>query len=455
MRGWRLIRVISVLLLFACATARAWGADNAPQLLIRAHLEPSGPVVAGSQIKLVVDCLTTTWFTEAPDWPLFTVPGAIVSLPDEQAQNLHEVIEGVDWFGVSRAYRIVPQTGRAFVIPSFAITVQPGQMSVPVKLMTPVLNFTATVPPGAEGMSTFFPAQKLVATQRVEPSPQHVEPSPQHVRVGDEVTRTITQRAAGTQSMLIPPVDFADVTGLKRYPKAAATRDIVEDRAGLVAGERTDTVTYVVDHGGKFTLPAVTIEWWNTAAQRKETIVLPPVAISAVAATEKPLFAIPVDALSKGAAHRIVVIDRTQVFLFGLLLVAVLALIWAYPRCLAFYRRVQRETVAARQRYADGPVPAWRALQSATRNGSLPRVIPALYRWMDRNAEFGHPARLDALDPAAEGLEPLAKAIKAHYEAGQSASFERKATEAALHRAVKQARKKRKGTSPLPPLNLY
>jgi hypothetical protein len=445
----RLRRLLCVMVLFACAAARAWGADGAPQLMIRAHLEPAGPVVAGSQIKLVVDCLTTTWFTEAPDWPLFTVAGAIVSLPDEQAENLHEVINGVDWFGVSRAYRIVPQTGGPFAISPFAITVQPGQASGPVKLMTPLLKFAATVPAGAEGMNPFFPSQKLVATQAVEPSPKHV-------RVGDQVTRTITQRAVGTQSMLIPPVNFADVAGLKRYPKAATTQDIVEDRAGLVAGVRTDTVTYVVDHGGNVTLPAVTIEWWNTATQRKETIVLPAVTLSAVAATEKPLFAIPVGALSGGAAHRIVVIDRRQAVLLGLLLIGILALVWAYPRLLMLYGWGRQCANSARRRYAEGGAPAWRALRRATREGSPQHIIPALYRWMDQSHEFGHPARLDHLDrDSSHGTEPFVDAVYRHYsdEAGEVVHWAE--AEDSLRRSVKRARKERETEPLLPPLNRY
>src|SRR5471032_3648764 len=113
-------------------------AQGAPQLLARAHIEPSGTVVAGTEVKLIVDCLTTTWITEAPSWPLFTVPNAIVNLPDEQAENLHEVIDGVSWYGVSRAYRVVPQTAGAFAIPSFAIKVYPGGMNVPAaSLVTP------------------------------------------------------------------------------------------------------------------------------------------------------------------------------------------------------------------------------------------------------------------------------------------------------------------------------
>jgi hypothetical protein len=448
MRMSRLIRFLCVLILFSAGSSWA-DTGSAPQVMVRAHIEPSGPVVAGTQIKLVVDCLTTTWFTEAPDWPLFTVPGAIVSLPDEQAQNLHEVINGADWFGVSRAYRIVPQTAKAFVIPSFAITVQPGQMTGPTTVMTPALQFVATVPAGAEGMSTFFPSQKLVATQKIEPSPEHV-------RVGGTLTRTITQSAAGTQSMLIPPVNFSDVEGLKRYPKPSTTRDIVQDRAGLIAGERTDTVTYLVDHSGKFKLPAVTIEWWNTGEQRREMIVLPAVSVSAVAATEKPLFEIPVDAMSRGGAHRIIVVDRRELVVGAMILALVLAMFWAYPRLLSVYARARRAALVARHRHAEGAAPAWRALRSAAREGSPQRVIPALYRWMDRSPEFVHPARLDDVGlSSVDGFNPLVDAVQTHYAGHSTAPLERKAVEGALRQAARSARKKRKTRSPLPPLNTY
>jgi len=440
----RLVRWLCVLMVLAVAAAAARAADNTPQVMVRAHLEPSGSVVAGSQIKLVVDCLTTSWFTEAPDWPLFDVPGAIVSLPDEQAENLHEVINGVDWFGVSRAYRIVPQTAQAFVIHPFAISVQPGQMSGPVKLMTPELEFAATVPPGGEGMRIFFPTQKLVATQRIEPSPTHA-------KVGDEITRTVTQRATGTQSMLIPPLNFSEVAGLKRYPGNATTRDVVEDRAGLVAGERTDSVTYRIERDGKLKLPALTIEWWNTTAHRKETIVLPAVPLSVSAATEKPIFEIPVNSPGNGAAHRIIVVDREQVAIAGMIVALLATLVWAYPRLVRFYQSVRRYMREAQRRRADGPAPAWRALRRATREGLPQHIIPALYRWMEKSGEFGHPARIDG----SEGLEPLVNVVNSHYSSGVSGEVQWSAVERALRRAAKRASKQRKKQSSLPPLNRF
>ena len=157
-------------------------------------------------------------------------------------------------------------------------------------------------------------------------------------------------------------------------------------------------MTYVVNRTGRFKLPPVTIEWWNTATQRREKIVLPAVSFSAAAAREQPLFDIPLDALSKGGAHRIIVIDRSRALIAVLSLALLLAMIWAYPRLATRYKQAKSALVAARNRYAEGEAPAWRVLRAAACKGPLQRVIPALYRWMDKSPDFKHPARLDDLD---------------------------------------------------------
>ncbi|MGX7004838.1 hypothetical protein [Caballeronia sp. KNU42] len=442
---------VFVLLIFMWLMSGSAVAQGAPQLLVRAHIEPAGTVVAGSEVKLIVDCLTTTWFTEAPNWPLFTVPNAIVNLPDEQAVNLHEVINGSSWYGVSRAYRVVPQTAGAFEIPSFAITVYPGGTNSPATLTTPALRLVATVPAGAEGMSVFFPTQKLSAKQTIEPSPDDL-------KVGGALTRTITQTAARTESMLIPPINFGDIDGLKRYPKPSGTKNIMQDRAGLVAGERTDSVTYVINRSGRFKLPPVTIEWWNTATQRREKIVLPGVNFSAATAWEKPLFDIPLDALSKGGAHRIIVIDRTRALIAVMSLAFLLATIWTYPRLALRYKQAKRAWFAARNRYAEGETPAWRVLRATARNGPLPRIIPALYRCMDKSPDFKHPARIDDLDSSADAdLSELANTVATYYSDSNSTNtkLDWNKTQRALRKAAKRARKKRNAQSPLPPLNQY
>ncbi|MDR3101131.1 MAG: hypothetical protein LBV73_29210 [Paraburkholderia sp.] len=403
---------VMLMMLMTVSVARA---DTPPRVMVRAHLESSGAVVAGTQVKLVVDCLTTTWFTDAPDWPLFDVPGAFVTLPDENAVNLDETIDGVKWFGVSRAYRITPQAGKRFEIPSFAITLHPGGAQTPMQVKTPALSFVATLPPGAQGMAVFFPAPQLSVTQKIAPAGARVH-------VGDVITRTITQRATATESMLIPPVAPAEVPGLKRYAAQAATKNLVDDRAGLVAGERTDTISYGVERSGSYRLPAITVEWWNTKTQRKEQIVLPAVSIKAEAVHEKPLFGIPADTIGRGGAHRVIFIDGATVGWGLACLAAVFALIWAWAPLVARWQAGRRAVRAALERYRGGERPAWRALLGRARHGTRAEVIAALYRWLDRRADFGRPARVAELRErgGAQGAG-VAEAVGQHYErhAGQ------------------------------------
>ena len=165
-------------------------------------------------------------------------PDAIVNLSDERAENLHEVINGVSWFGVSRVYRVIPQTGGAFEIPSFPVTVHPGGTSAPAaSLVMPTLRLVATSPAGAEGMSVFFPTQKLGVKQTIEPSPDDL-------KVVGALTRIITQTAAGTESMLIPPVILATWTGLNATRNQPVRRTLSRTGQGRLradAGTRRHT----------------------------------------------------------------------------------------------------------------------------------------------------------------------------------------------------------------------
>lgn len=444
--------LLAALLAFLLASVLATGpvaADPAPRIMARAHLEPAGPVVAGSEVKLVVDLLTTTWFTEAPNWPLFTVADAIVNLPDEQADNLSEDIGGTRWFGVSRAYRIAPQAGKTYEIAPLTITVYPGGMQGPAQVSTPALKFVATLPPGAEGMTTFFAVPRLTVEQKIEPVQGHLA-------VGAPLTRTITQRAAGTESMLIPPALLADVAGLKRYARPAVTRNLVEDRAGLVAGERTDSASYVADRSGTFSLPPLTIEWWNTAARRKETIVLPAVRFSAAAVREKPLFDIPLDAMREGMPHRIVVIHAREAIAGCFVVLGVILLISWRARVASFVRRGERALGEARTRWLASDARAWRKLAAAARKGEWRRTIAALYSWMDRGRDFGRPARFENIKTAGDqDAARLIAAVESNYAGGNARGPDWKEISAVLRRRSDRARTKRADETLPRPLNPF
>ncbi|CAM2154401.1 exported protein of unknown function [Pararobbsia alpina] len=405
---------VACMAVLVCASAHAYAdADpgSAPQTRVRVHLDPAGPVVAGTEVKLVVDLLTTTYFTDAPDWPLFNLADAVVSLPDEQATNLSETIDGVRWFGVSRAYRIAPQAAKTFDIAPFVITLHPGGIDTPVKVTTPALKLIATLPEGAEGMKTFFATTALTATQQIAPAKKDAQ-------VGEAITRTITQRATGTQAMLVPPVVFTDVEGLQRTAGPASTHDVTDDRAGLVAGLRTDSVSYIAQRAGHYTLPAIKVEWWNATTHRREVIELPAVSISVAAAHERPVFDIPVDTLTGDVRHRILVIDRTQLVVGAVMVVALFALVWVWPRVAAYARGFIRHLRTQRQRWADSDLRKWFALRRVARSGRMTLIVPVLYRWLDRDADAhrARPASLaDLAVPGDAEAQSVVNAVMARY----------------------------------------
>jgi hypothetical protein len=103
------------------------------------------------------------------------------------------------------------------------------------------------------------------------------------------------------------------------------------------------------------------------------------------------------------------------------LVVVILALtaVWLHPRLAGYYQRARQMFIAARKRYIESDRPAWRVLRGAAREGTLPRIIPVLYAWPDRNPGFEHPARLDQLDrpdhPVNPQIRTLIDAVAAHY----------------------------------------
>jgi hypothetical protein len=397
-------------MLIAWANAHA---DDAPRTMLRAHLEPAGTVSAGSTVQLVVDALTTTWFTAAPEWPLFDLHDAYVTLPDENAQNLNETVGGVTWFGVRRVYRIVPRTAGTFDVPSIRITLHPGGTDAPVAVDTPALRLRANLPPGAEGMTSFFPAPKVTATQRIEPANGEHE-------VGSTVTRIVTQRAEGTEAMLIPPIPYVEIDGLRRDMKPPLTRNITAGRGDFVAGERTDTVTYSVERRGRHTLPPIDIEWWNTTTQQREILHLPAVTFDAHAAHEQPLWDIPVDALSGAARHTVIFVNARDAVIACVMLACIVAAVAWYSRVLAWMARLRQRVADACRRRREGEPAAWRALKRAVGTGAMQRVVPALYRWLDANPRFTHPAQLSDIEEARlTAMKPLTEAVNGYYASGR------------------------------------
>lgn len=90
---------------------------------------------------------------------------------------------------------------------------------------------------------------------------------------GEPVTRTITLVAEGLTSAQLPELQQTQVDGIKRYPDKPLLQDQKTD-TGIV-GIRQQKIALIPTKAGIYTLPAITIDWWNVVTGKQEQAKIP------------------------------------------------------------------------------------------------------------------------------------------------------------------------------------
>ena len=138
--------------------------------------------------------------------------------------------------------------------------------AIAAAVKTEPVSFNAKLPPGAEKLGSLISARNL----KVE---EAWTPEPGKAKAGDAFTRTITFTAPDVPAMAFPPFPAGKIDGLGIYPKPPEVLD-QSDRGNLI-GKRRDTITYVCQRAGEFTIPAVRLTWFDLDAQKLQTIDFP------------------------------------------------------------------------------------------------------------------------------------------------------------------------------------
>ena len=112
----------------------------------------------------------------------------------------------------------------------------------------------------------WLPARKL-SLQEQWPT------EPPKFKVGEAVTRTLTLRAEGLTAAQLPEIDEGAGNDFKTYPDQASLDDQKQDKG--IIGTRTEKIAMIASHAGEYTLPEITINWWNSQTNRSETARLP------------------------------------------------------------------------------------------------------------------------------------------------------------------------------------
>lgn len=242
----------------------------AQEPIVRIELQEKASILVGQQLHLTVDFLAPGFFTSAPQFPDLSIPNAIVTLPAQRAQNLIQTIDDQQYSGIRQTYLIIPETSGDFSTPvkTIDIVYSTGDGSTKAQVTLPSIKFSANAP---EGAGTALVAKKLKVTQ-------HWSEQLDNLKVGDSIIRTIVITADSTQSMLMPAISSTQTPGFRAYPKPAQFKD--GNSKQVPTATRTETIMYVAEKKGHYTLPAIDYPWFDLDANKPTIAHLDPVQVN-------------------------------------------------------------------------------------------------------------------------------------------------------------------------------
>ncbi len=122
--------------------------------------------------------------------------------------------------------------------------------------------------PAGAGGSYWLPARNVTLSAAWNPAQLTV-------RAGDPVTLDLELQAAGLTAAQLPDVSslLSFPSGLEAYPDQPKLDDSTQN--GALIGSRDQTIALMADSPGHYTIPALTVTWWDTQSNQQRTATLP------------------------------------------------------------------------------------------------------------------------------------------------------------------------------------
>ena len=238
---------------------------------MRASIETKGEIWVGQRVTLLIELLAPGFFSGTAAFELPTVPGLMLAPPDGSPIVASETIDRTSYTVQRHELGVFSRRAGEQTIPPITVRFRFKQNpldkdSIAAEVRTEPVSFSVKLPPGAEKLGSLISARNL----KVE---EIWTPEPGKAKVGDAFTRTITFTAPEVPAMAFPPFPAGKIDGLGVYPKPPEVLD-KSDR-GSVTGSRRDTIVYVCQRAGQFTIPATRLTWFDLDTQKLQTIDFP------------------------------------------------------------------------------------------------------------------------------------------------------------------------------------
>ncbi len=211
----------------------------------------------GQSVQFDIELMVTGQFAGAPVFELPDAENVVVMQVSNRPLINSRQLNSKTWVSQTHTFAAFSQRGGSVIIPP--VTVRFGSRESwnatrqEHTIKTDSLVLSIKTPPGAKGLVAA--ANELRATESWQPGESR------DIRVGDAVRRTISLEAENFPAMLLPAAAFEAPQDVSVYTTEPVITDLVD--RGTIQAKRSDSASFVFERAGQYTLPAMSIRWWN------------------------------------------------------------------------------------------------------------------------------------------------------------------------------------------------
>lgn len=257
--------------------------QDGPGILVELDATPRNPYVQ-AQVIVTVRVLSRMAFSGDLGQP--EVPGILLEKLDPDRQYT-AVRNGLQYRVDERRYALFPQKSGSLPIPPVDLTGEYVDPSNPFpragqrkfRLRTDQISLNVRPIPEAFNGKIWLPASKLVLKETWKPESGSLT-------VGEAVTRSVTMRAEGASSGMLPEIESgASAQAFRTYPDQPVLK---EDKSGNgLSSVREQKMALIPLSAGTYSVAGIEVPWWNTVEDRLEIARLPPRNLTVVAGDPK------------------------------------------------------------------------------------------------------------------------------------------------------------------------
>jgi len=349
----------------------------------------------GQEATFTIEIATPRWFGGGTRIKTPSSEDLLLIQRQAFAANSTERRQGQTWVRQRWSLSLFPRRAGELTVPAITLSVAINTSDeglVQGEIITDPFRFNAHLPAPLVGRSGWLASPMASIKFRSDKSLQNLA-------IGDAFKITYTLEAQDLMAMMLPPISLPAIPGLGIYPAIPQLKD--NSNRGLNSASRSSEFSVVVEAAGQYTIPAQSIEWWNTAEEKLDLLTTEALVITVAAAGQMQKEQAVLAPLWVQPWHH-------YTALFSTLLLIVLLLLRDTN---SIERSAKNVSVSAlRKQFAE-----------AIATGQWHSAVAIIYRWLDSRREISLPMLLhEAQQRGSQQSQALSEELEQLFAAAYS-----------------------------------